>query len=226
MRRALGLGPVPLPEEVLARALEETVRRMGCPPGPAQVAVDATGLTPGAVSTFFVKRLRGRGGVWRRWTKWVAVDVPRQVVLAQSSHWGPSSGSATLRPLVASAARLTPMGLVAADAEFDSGRGHRYMREQVGAQGVMPAKRGGAGWRVRGLRTQMRGAFPTHLYRQGALVEGLFSAIKRKLSSRAPGRSLGTQRLQALLLGPAYNVYRLLPLPFHRAASFLALAQP
>lgn len=97
LRRALGLGPVPdfttlnrplhrLPGEVLARALEGTVRRMGCPPGPAQVAVDAAGPTPGAVSTFFVKRLRGRGGVWRRWTKWVAVDVSRQVVLAQSSH--------------------------------------------------------------------------------------------------------------------------------------------
>lgn len=68
---------------------------------------------------------------------------------------------------MASSARLTPMGLVAADAEFDSGRGHRHIREQLGAQGVMPAKRGGAGWRVRGLRAQMREAFPTHLYRRG-----------------------------------------------------------
>jgi len=41
------------------------------------------------------------------------------------------------------------------------------------------------------------------------LVESVFSAAKRKLSARAPGRSLETQRLQALLLGVAYDVYRL-----------------
>ena len=33
--------------------------------------------------------------------------------------------------------------------------------------------------------------------------------IKRKLSGRAPGRSLLTQRLQALLLGLTLNLYRL-----------------
>lgn len=153
--------------------------------------------------------------MWHRWIKWVvAVDVFRQVVLAQSSHWGPSNDSATLRPLVASAAQLTPIGLVVADAEFDSERNHRYIQEQVGAQSIIPAKQGRAGWRVQGFRAQMREAFPTHLYRHRALVERVFSAIKRKLSSRAPGRSLRTQRLQALLLGLAYNVYRL-RMPLH-----------
>lgn len=96
LRRALGLGPVPdSPPSTgpftacLGRSWPEPWReRCGVwdAPGPAQVAVDATGPTPGAVSAFFVKRLRGRGGVWRRWTKWVVVDVSWQVVLAQSSH--------------------------------------------------------------------------------------------------------------------------------------------
>ena len=80
LRQALGLGRVPdfttlhrflhrLPEGVLARALEEAVHRLGPPPGGTEVAVDATGLTPGAVSTFFVKRLKDQGGVWHRWIK-------------------------------------------------------------------------------------------------------------------------------------------------------------
>jgi hypothetical protein len=33
--------------------------------------------------------------------------------------------------------------------------------------------------------------------------------VKRKLSTRAPRRSLETQRIQVLLLGLAYNLYRL-----------------
>lgn len=39
----------------------------------AVVAVDATGLAPGAISTFFVnrKRDRGEGLPWRYWLKWV-----------------------------------------------------------------------------------------------------------------------------------------------------------
>jgi hypothetical protein len=54
----------------------------------------------------------------------------------------------------------------------------------------------------------MRASFPPARYRQRALVEGVFSAAKRKLSSRAPGRLLITQHLQVLLLGLAYDIYR------------------
>jgi hypothetical protein len=39
--------------------------------------------------------------------------------------------------------------------------------------------------------------------------ETVFSAAKRKLSCRAPGRCLLTQHRQALLLGLTYNLYRL-----------------
>ncbi len=52
-------------------------------------------------------------------------------------------------------------------------------------------------------------AFPKKPYRQRNKIESIFSAVKRKLSSRAPGRSLATQIRQALLLGLAYNIYRL-----------------
>ena len=38
---------------------------------------------------------------------------------------------------------------------------------------------------------------------------GTFSVVKRKLSARAPGRSLAAQTKQALVLGLAYNLYRL-----------------
>ncbi len=87
------------------------------------------------------------------------------------------------------------------------------MREKIGALlSVIPAKRGGAGWEVGGYRAEMRAEFPRKLYRRRALVESVFSAVKRKLSTRAPGRSLQTQRIQALLLlGVAYNLYRLKP---------------
>jgi hypothetical protein len=86
---------------------------------------------------------------------------------------------------------------------------HRELRQTLGAQSVIPAKRGKKTWRVHGVRAEMRRAFPQHLYRRRSLIESLFSSVKRKLSARAPGRSLRTQVRQALLLGLSFNLYRL-----------------
>jgi IS5 family transposase len=235
LRDALGLHKAPdhttlyrflrrLDERTLVTALNESVRRLLPKPGyheqkepAATVAVDATGLAPGAISTFYVRRTRNRGGepmLWRRWLKWlVVVDTDHQVVLAQEACSGPYNGSAMLRPLVDAAHEVTPLGLVLADAEFDSEQNHRHVRERLAAASVIPANRGKATWRVQGHRAKMRAAFPRQLYRRRALVESVFSAVKRKLSARAPGRSLETQRRQALLLGLAYNLYRLKPCP-------------
>lgn len=177
------------------------------------MAVDATGLAPGAVSTFYVRRTHNHSGepmLWRRWLKWlVVVDTKRQILLAQEACSGPYNGSAMLRPLTEAAQEAAPLGVVLADAEFDSEQNHHHVHERLGAVSVIPAKRGKATWRLQGHRAQMRVAFPSRLYRRRALVESVFSAVKRKLSARVPGRSLETQRMQALLLGLAYNLYRL-----------------
>jgi len=112
LRSALGLHKAPdhttlyrfvqrLDEETLLAALNETVRRVPAPRRAQQelaatAAVDATGLAPGAISTFYVRRTHNRGGepmLWRRWLKWlVVVDTDRQMVLAQEACSGPYSG--------------------------------------------------------------------------------------------------------------------------------------
>ncbi len=55
----------------------------------------------------------------------------------------------------------------------------------------------------------MHGKFAQKRYGQRAKIETIFSVVKRKLSSRAPGRSLRSQIRQALLLGLTYDLYRL-----------------
>ncbi len=87
-------------------------------------------------------------------------------------------------------------------------RKHRHIRDHLGADSIIPAKRGKRTWRLHGIRAQMRATFPTARYRQRTLVESVFSSAKRKLSSRAPGRLPVTQHLQVLLLGLAYDIYR------------------
>jgi hypothetical protein len=228
LRRALGLERVPdhttlyrfmrrvtdemLDEALIAVATRLVPRRRGRKRKKAVVAVDATGLAPGSVSTFFINRRtdRGEGLPWRHWCKWtVVIDVLRRCVLAQAARQGPYNDCATLRPLVSAAHEVTPVGLVLADAEFDSERNHRHVRDEIGADSVIPAKHGKADWKLKGVRAQMRRRFPRKRYSQRAQVESVFSVVKRKLSAKAPGRSDETQRRQAMLLGVAYNIYLL-----------------
>jgi hypothetical protein len=228
LRRVLGLGSVPdfttlyrflkrLDDETIDRAVNQTVRRLRGSRrrgrGRARVAVDATGLAQGAVSTFFARRMHHHGQKplpWRHWLKWVVVaDLDQQILLSQMARRGPWNDCANLPAVVAAASQETCIGLVLADAEFDSERNHTYIRKRLGAQSVIPAKRGKKTWRIHGVRAEMRRAFPRRLYRRRSLIESLFSSVKRKLSARAPGRSLPMQRRQALLLGLSFNLYRL-----------------
>jgi hypothetical protein len=137
------------------------------------------------------------------------MDLPRRLILAQQATSGPWNDGASLRPLLAQAARLTPIACVLADAEFDSERNHRFIRQQGHAHSLIPAKRGKATWHLNGIRAHMRANFPAERYRQRAVIESLFSAIKRNLSARATGQFLATQQRQALLLGVVFNLYRL-----------------
>lgn len=221
LRRALRLSRVPdhstlhhflrrLEEESLVRALEESATRFGKPPGGgAVIAVDGTGLACGVLSTYYVKRT---GDSRRHYLKLlIGVEVESRIVVAQMARRGPSHDSAQLRPLAQAAHAVMPLKRVLADAEFDSQRNHTFIREELGAMSVIPAKRIRPGDRSHGVRAEMRHDFPQELYAKRALVECVFSVIKRKLSARAPGRSLETQRLQAFILGVAYNIYRLRP---------------
>ena len=149
----------------------------------------------------------GSNGSWRS-------ILRLRLILAQKAHQGPVNDCATLRPLLDQVVAQCPIGTVLADAEFDSERNHQHIREQIGAESIIPAKRGKPSWKLRGVRAQMRAAFPTERYRQRVHAETVFSAIKRKLSAKAPGRSLMSQRKQALLLGLAYNIYKLWPPQF------------
>lgn len=105
-------------------AVGETVRRMRgglhpCRP-PAGVAVNATGLAQGAVSTYFVRRLRHHEQKplpWRHWLKWLVVaDLDQQFLLSQSARRGPWNDCGSLPKGVKTASHETPIGLVRVDA--------------------------------------------------------------------------------------------------------------
>ena len=204
-----------LPDDTIDSAWGESVRRLRRSSRRgrrrAGVAVDGTGLAPHAVSTYFLRRVEQHAGGktrYRHFLKWrVVVDVDRQIILAQRARQGPWCDTRALPGLVDAASRTMPIGVVLADAEFDSEAHHRHVRGTLGAHSVIPNRRRGISEGA--FRYQMHRAFPRPLYGPRAKIETVFSVIKRKLSTKAPGRSLPLQMRQALLLGLAFNLYRL-----------------
>src|SRR5437879_5989144 len=201
-----------LEDDDVDRGLQETVRRLRRRRRRAvSAAIDGTGLSHTSVSTFFLRRLEqhAHGAQPRRpWLKWlIVVDVQQQILLAQRARQGPGCDARALPGLLDVAARGVPLGVVLADAELDSEAHHQHIRQRLGAKSIIPVRRRGVPNGA--IRNQMFRAFPKKPYRQRAKIESICSAVKRKLSSRAPGRSLATQIRQALLLGLAYNLYRL-----------------
>src|SRR5437773_5374077 len=105
-------------EKMIAQVLAEVVRRFqsrksASGNAKSTVAVDATGLAPGAISTFFIRRREQHGGAampWRYWLKWLlAVDTRLRIILAQKAHQGPINDCATLRPLLDEVVPSTPL---------------------------------------------------------------------------------------------------------------------
>jgi hypothetical protein len=134
-------------DQLLAQTIQQMPPSTGsnaqstAPPG-TTVAVDGTGLTTAAICTFFVNRVRdrGEGFTWRHWVKWVVVaDLPRQLILAQMARPGPTNDEALLPTLLEQARHNTSICCVLADAEFDSERNHRFIRQDLGAMSVIPA---------------------------------------------------------------------------------------
>lgn len=150
--KALGLTQAPvhgtlyhfmrrLDESTLEQALAAACSRMR-PPSSGKatgvtIAIDGTGLEPGSISTYFVKRTRTLSR--KHYLKWViSVDTSRQAITAQMAHAGPTNDTASLPGLVEKTRAVSP---VLADAEFDSRQNHDYIRNVAGAMSVIPATR-------------------------------------------------------------------------------------
>lgn len=242
LRAALQLTRVPdhttlwrfldrVPLAVLQDLLAAVLRRCAPPTGPrggrrrAVVAVDATGLATGSVSTYFERRrqeLTGRPRSRAHWLKWlVALDVDRQLILAQTAHRGPGRDTRTVAPLLAAAPAVQALvaarqlGWVVADREFDAEALHAFVATVLHARALIPAIRAryAADQAPLGPRTPYRARLAARglpaVYRRRALVETLFSVVKRTQGGTAPGHRLEAQIKQAHLVGISYDLARL-----------------
>ena len=220
--------------ELLQQALAETVRLLedhssggSSPGGPPrkgalrQVALDSTGLFLHHTSRYYEWRARRERGQ-RGWLKWAAALWTRpQLLLAQLVRPAPAGDFADLVPPASAAHGVLPFGQLVADGGYDSEANHRYCREGLKAESLIPAhsRRGSRAKtpyrrqmrRLLGVRgTDRRGTERARRdYGQRWKAETLMSVLKRKWGECLSARNAFMQQLQALLRGVVYNLHRL-----------------
>jgi hypothetical protein len=111
-----------------------------------------------------------------------------------------------------------PYDQLIADAGYDSEANHRFCRETLSSDSLIPAKKRRSAtvvattpYRQEMVRRLGKSGEPADraAYRQRWKIESVMSVVKRRCGEALTARLEPTQQAQALLRGVAYNVQRL-----------------
>ena len=161
----------------------------------------------------------------RHWPKLSAVcDCRSHFFVAAKVSKGPSYDSREAGCILKRAQRRGPPGRILLDAAYDSEALHRFIREHLAAESIIPPLLGRPSRKKpRGkYRRIMKRNFPAKAYGQRWQIESAFSRLKRLLGSALRATSWMAQKREVYLRLLVHNLMILLcPLPylFNRATS-------
>jgi hypothetical protein len=209
---------------LLGCLLTETVRlfQRATTPRSRTVAVDSTGFARAPASPYYQLRAGNRYRA-RTWLKWsVVVWTDPLVLCGQIADRGPRGDHVEFRRLVAQTLARLPFTRLLADGGYDSEANHRWWREDLGIESIIPPVTGrpSRGMTTRPYRRQGQLAFPRKVYGQRWKVETPISVVKRRFGGAVTARRYWQQVRQTLLRDIAYNLYRAvqLGLSVHRVS--------
>lgn len=208
--KALGLESIPahstlwyahqrlLEIPLATRFLDETVR-LGKPTG-GGASVDSTGLDSSNASRYYVKR-RGDDMSYKKYPKMSnVVDNDTHLILSAVIDEGPKVDQVEFKQAVTEAHKRCPFKQLVADKAYDSEENHRYLREELRADSVIPTRhRDGCRSPQTRYRKEMHDHFPQEAYGQRWQIESTYSQFKRTLGSALGARS-HERRAQELIM--------------------------
>jgi len=209
------------------KILEGTIRQaLGERPRVNLAAVDSTGMESHHISRYFVRRRASEESLWKTmyYTKYpklaIVCDCQSHIILSTLRKRGPTHDINQLRQTLRPAVGRAKIEVLLADAGYDSEANHRFTREELGIETIIPARHGRPSKRppTGKYRRLMREEFDKERYGQRWQVETVFSMIKRNLGSALHGRSYWSQCRELMLLAITHNIMIIMPAElFYRA---------
>lgn len=171
------------------------------------VAIDGTGFSLIKRSIYFGTVV----GEIKRFVQYIiAADVETKLITAISLKRKKRNENVAVPQLMRKTSRSGEVSTYLGDKLYDSEKNHE-LAEKYNARFVAPLKRENIPIRRRkGVhRKKLARDFPQKLYNKRSVIEGIFSAIKRKFGQMIYAKKHKTQKNELLFKTLAYNVDRL-----------------
>lgn len=182
-----------------------------------RLAVDSSGFEARHVSRYFVRRRKRdfkttnlyQTTTYRRWPKLaIAADCDTHLIVSLKTMRGPNPDIRHIESVVEDAWMKWAISTVYADAGYDGEWVHTWLREDLGANSLIPAKVGrptskppSGRW-----RRWMAGHLHETDYGQRWQVETVFSMIKRNLGESVNAITYWSQSRAMRLLAITHNI--------------------
>ena len=175
----------------------------------ANTAIDSTGFDELHASHYYEKRVN-RDITKRRFMKHsILVDTDFQAIITSCGRESGPHDNVDFKPLINAGSKIVNIKILTADKGYDSEENHRFVREDIGAESIIPARNDNSVWRMRGYyRKKMRRNFPLAKYHQRSKVETINSVEKRKFGQNLRSTKFEMRQKEMKLIDIVYNIYR------------------
>jgi transposase len=196
-----------IPMEIWDMILAGTYNLFG--PKNANTAIDSTGFDELHASHYYEKRVN-RDFNKRRFMKHsILVDTDFQAVITSCGKENGPHDILDFKPLLSAGSKIVKIRVITADKGYDSEESHRFSREEIGAESIIPARCENSVWRMSGYyRKKMRRNFPVKKYHQRSKVETINSVEKRKFGQNLRSTKFEMRQKELKLIDIVYNIYR------------------
>jgi hypothetical protein len=147
----------------------------------------------------------------------IGADVLKQIICSIKIRRAPTRhDNVDFKSLITRTSEIKPLPVAVADRGYDSEENHVFVREDLNAYSIIPARNMYVPiWKTHGrYRKQMKRSYTRLLYNQRNKDETIMSVIKRLFGEYVTSRLVRTQNRELSFRCIAYNMHRLTNLVF------------
>ncbi len=153
----------------------------------------------------------------------IGAELKKQLVTSVKLRRGPCDDNRDFKPVARKAHRFKPIKVGIGDKAFDDEKNHVFLREELRAQSIIPARYEDVPvWRTRGrYRKEMKRGYSKKAYHQRSKDETIFSVIKRTMGDEVRSVRVKGQNNEMRFKIIAYNAARIASLAYSLLRGFL-----
>jgi hypothetical protein len=151
----------------------------------------------------------------------IGAELRKQIITSTKLRRGPNNDNIDFIPIARKADSFKPLGI--ADKAFDDESNHVFLREELNALSIIPARNENIPiWRTKGkYRKEMKRGYSKKMYHQRSKVETIFYVIKKSMGDDIRSIKTKAQNNEMRFKIIAYNAARIASLAYSLFVGFL-----